>query len=57
MVQVLLEIILDSVYGLTVDVALKFHTNSCCRQIYRSYDVWGMILIQFESLSQVFTSY
>ena len=32
-IQVLLEIFLDSVYGVTVDTVLKLYSNSCCRII------------------------
>ena len=38
--QVLLEIFLDSVYRVTVDVVFKCYRNSCCRNIYLSDDVW-----------------
>ena len=44
--------ILDEVYKVLVNVILKFHSHSCCRNIYLSDDVWVMILIQFEVISQ-----
>ena len=33
------------------------HSNSCCRNINLSDDVWVMILIQFELLSKLFPFY
>ena len=55
--QVLPEIILDKVHGVTVGVILKWHSNSHCRNIYLSDSVWDITLIHFELLSQLFTYY
>ena len=52
--QVLLGNILGEVYELLVNVLLKLHSNSCARNIYLSNDVWVMLWIQFEALSQNF---
>ena len=45
------------VYGVLVIVILKLYSNLYFRNINRSDDVWVMILIQFEVLSQPFTFY
>ena len=52
--EVLLEIILDEVYGIIVNVLLKLHSNSCFGNIQLSDDVWEMILINFELLPQFY---
>ena len=49
-IQFILEIILDEVYGVIVNVILKWHSNVYCVNIYLYDDVWVMILIQFELL-------
>ena len=54
---VLLGNILGEVYELLVNVLLKLHSNSCGVNLYISDDVWVIILIQFEALSQPFTFY
>ena len=57
-IKVLLEIILNEVYGTIVNVLLKLHSNSCCGNIYLSDDLfWVIILIQFEVSSQLLPSY
>ena len=48
---------LVEVYGVLLNVLLKLHGNSCCRSINLSDDVWVMILIQFEVISQPFPCY
>ena len=50
--QVLFEKLLDEVYEVRVNVLLKLHINSCGRNINIYYDVWSVLLIQFEVLSQ-----
>ena len=46
--QVLLEIILDEVYGVIAKVLLKMYSNSCCKYIYLpDYLVWGIITTSF----------
>ena len=55
--QVILEILLDEVYGVIVNVLLKFQFNLCCRNLYISDYAWVMILIQFELLLQPFIFY
>ena len=55
--QVILEIILDEVYGLIAAVILKLYSKSCCRNIYLYDDIWDMIWINFEILSQLPPSY
>ena len=52
--QVLFENILGKVYEVPVDVHLKLRSKSCGRNMNLSDDVWVMILIQFEVLSQSF---
>ena len=49
-IQFIPEIILDEVYGVIVNVILKWHGNAYCVNIYLYDDVWVMILIQFELL-------
>ena len=55
--QVLFENVLDEVYELLVNVILKLHSSSCGRNINLSDDVWVMILIQFQVISQPFPFY
>ena len=55
--KVIFETILDEVYGVIVNVLLRLHINSCCRNIYLSDDIWVMILIQFEEQSKHSTQY
>ena len=50
--QVLLENVLDIVYGVNVNV-IYLHSPSLCRNIPRFDDVREMILIQIELLSQL----
>ena len=55
-IQVLLEVIFDKIYEVTVD-AFKLRSNSLFMNIYISDDVWELIFIQFEVLSQLFPYY
>ena len=55
--QVILENILDEFYEVLVNVLLEFYSKSCDGNIYLCDDLWVMILIQFEVLSQTFPSY
>ena len=52
-IQVLLEFVLDEVYGVILNDLLKLNSNSCCRNIYLYDDACVMVLIQFEVLSQL----
>ena len=53
----LFEHILVEFDELLVNILLKLHSNSCGVNLYISDDVWVIILIQFEALSQPFTFY
>ena len=55
-IQVLLEVIFDKIYEVTLD-AFKLRSNSLFMNIYISDDVWELIFIQFEVLSQLFPYY
>ena len=55
--RVIFENILVEVYGVLVHVLIKFRSNSCGRSINLSDNLWVMILIQFEVISQPFTFY
>ena len=55
--QMILENILDEVYEVLVTIPLKQHSNSCCKNIHLSDDVWVIIFNQFEVLYQTFTFY
>ena len=56
-IQALLAILLEGFYRLNVYVKKKLYSNSCCRDIHLYDAVQEMILIQFEVISQSFTSY
>ena len=55
--QVLFENILVEVYGVLVNVIFKLYSNSLVGNINLSDDVYVMILVQFEVLSQPFPFY
>ena len=50
--QVLFEKLLDAVYEVLVNFLLKFHINSCRKNINLFDDVWVTILIHIELLPQ-----
>ena len=56
-VQLLIENMLVQFHGVLVNFILTFYSNACCRNINFSGDVRGMILIQFELVSQPFLFY
>ena len=55
--QLIFENILVELYGLLVNFLLKLHSISCCRNINLADDVWVVIFIQFEVISQPFPFY
>ena len=55
--QVIFENIFVEVYEVLVNVLLKLYSNVCGGNIRLSDDVWVMVLIHFEILSQPFPFY
>ena len=55
--HVLFEMIFDEVFGVIVNVILSLNSNSCCRNVHLSDDVWEMISINVEVLSQLSPRY